>query len=335
MRRLCSTFAFVVLSLTLLPGRADAYIWAWLDDLSGPRYLGGIVEWRVYCRTESIVDRQKALADYRTEVQRILDEYAPAARVQTAGQRYHVNAAAYARFALVFIDFAIDEVSKNPNSNVDKLVMQSRVFTLAAIAHGQWGDRLRAGERPDPKDAPGDQVSPDQRLDALTSLVVPGVGVTISLCDTKPGRRDTQFLSVNVGYAWDVKDENREFKHRMVTVGASYHLIASPSVTLGAGAGLAIFTSKVTEPVHKLYLQPAIVDIRPWQFFDRYRGGSPWYHVVYVRGSLTTFPTGFAAGSFGNQPERYQAELIRAVGVHFDFTPVLLDMQGKWPRRQK
>lgn len=52
MRRLGTILACVVFSLALTPRAADAYFWAWLDDWSGPRFMGTEVEWRVWCQSE-------------------------------------------------------------------------------------------------------------------------------------------------------------------------------------------------------------------------------------------------------------------------------------------
>jgi hypothetical protein len=173
---------------------------------------------------------------------------------------------------------------------------------------------------------------PDTRDTALAGLVTT-IGVSFSFCDAKPGRRTTQFLSVNTGYARDWKKSNREFEHRMVTVGVSYNLVVTPSTTIGAGGGLATFTSKAGDAFRKVYIQPFIVDFRPFLLKEKYQESSPWYHVLYVRGSIVTFPAAFEAGRFGRQPERFRAELTPTLGLHFDMAPVIQDMQGKWRRK--
>ena len=61
MRRLCATLGIVVLSLAVCPARADAYFWAWLDELSGPHFIGFLVEWRVYCKAESVAQERQSL----------------------------------------------------------------------------------------------------------------------------------------------------------------------------------------------------------------------------------------------------------------------------------
>ena len=335
MRRLCTTVAFaVVLSLSLFPARADAYIWAWLDDLSGPRFGGVIVEWRVYCRSESIAEKQQALLKLRKGYTDLLHTYEAGVKGGGRGEPYFRNAVSYMTAAITYIDFAIETLDKDPGADVSRLLQEAYVWQNNAKAHAAWAERLASREPPNPREAPGTPPPPDVSRERLMALFLPGIGVSFSLCEAKPGRRNTQFLSVNVGYAWDLKDANRDFDHRMVTVGASYNLIVSPSVTLGAGAGLATFSSKAGDSFSKAYVQPLIVDFRPFLLAEKYQRSSPWYHVLYFRGSVLTFPAGFEAGRFGNQTERFEAELIPTFGIHFDFSPVIQDMQGKWRRKQ-
>jgi hypothetical protein len=334
MRRLCVTLAFAALSLSLFPARADAYIWAWLDDLSGPWFGGTVVEWRVYCRSESIEEDQRVLVALRGTYADLLQGYKKKAGDNDTGARYYESAGRYMNAAIVYLDYAITELDSDPNADVSRLLAEVHIWQHHAKEHAAWAALLEKPGGAKEGLPPSEPQAPEPTEFQKSMLVTAGFGVTLSLCDSKPGRRDTQFLAVNAGYAFDVKKSNRDFGHRMVTIGASYNLIVSPSVSLGAGAGLATFSSKTGDTFRKMYLQPIIVDFRPFLLSKKRQGGSPWNHVLYFRGSVLTFPAGFEPGRFGRQTERFEAELTPTFGIHFDFSPVIKDMQGKYRRRQ-
>lgn len=334
MRKWCATLGLVVVSLAALPAPADAFFWAWLDDLSGPRYWGAEMQWKVYCRSESVETPLARLQRYQQTIHDAIVKWEEASEKAAANQStrravepYNL-AIAHAKKALGYIDLARTVLETQPGSDTSGLVRGAANWFNLALKHGAFADGLARGEEPavPPPATPDDVDQGTQRMMAAA----PPVGVMLSLCDAKPGHRETQYLDVTVGYMWDKKPENRAFKHRLVTLGASYHRVVSPYLTIGGGAGVGMFSSRVSDSFQKLYLQPAIIDIRPAMFFQARRNGSEWWKVAYIRASVVVFPTGFKAGSFGNQSERYRAEVLKTIGLHADLSPIIQEMVEKW-----
>src|SRR5688572_5255123 len=105
MRRLRTVVALVVLSLALTPVPADAYFWAWLDDWSGPRFMGTELEWRVWCQSEQPGQNRALLLSLRRRVRTELATYQKT--VVTGRERHLALAITYARISDSFLEAAL------------------------------------------------------------------------------------------------------------------------------------------------------------------------------------------------------------------------------------
>ena len=323
MRRLWTILAFVALSLPLCPARADAYIWAWLDDLSGPKFVGAVLEVQIVCSYREAAGDLDTIWRIKRGVEKERDEYVSAAASATgASATYFNNASNYIAVALKAIDEARARLESDPKADVAQGAFTAVLFRLYAAKHFAWARYLRDGGKAPFKTAPTDP--PTERL--LTS-----VGGSFSICPSRPLQRDKRYLKLDVGYAWDVKDDNP--KNRMFTLGLSYHWVLTPYFTFGAGGGLARFSTRVDgdgRSFNKVYLQPTIFDFRPFALGKDANLGSPWGHVFYLRYTTIVFPGGFEAGSFGGNSPEFPTEFVSAVGFYFDFAPVIRKARKKW-----
>jgi hypothetical protein len=345
MRRLGTIVALAVSSLIVTPAPADAYFWAWLDDWSGPRFMGTELEYRLWCRSEQPSQNRPLLLSLRRRIRWELARYE--AEAPTAASEKHLKLAiTYARIADGYLEGALYPREGALEDEADQEAMRAVQWRAFALAQFKWALDRKQGRTLDEVDAPEEPPLPaadEQPADGewtfahrsklQTSRFV-GAGVPISLavsaCDYQPLQRERQFLNLKVGWAFDAKDSTERFEHRMVTVGAAYHIVAAPFLTIGTGGGVAVFSSNLREPFYKFYLQPTIVDVRPFAIGPNARTRNPWWHVVYLRYNTMVVPTGFDPGSFGGQTQRYSAELVHNLGVHADLTPVVRKLQGRW-----
>ncbi|MEO5821482.1 MAG: hypothetical protein ABIT71_13335 [Vicinamibacteraceae bacterium] len=344
MRRLRTIVALVLLSLALTPVPADAYFWAWLDDWSGPRFMGTEVEWRVWCQSERPGQNRALLLSLRRRVRVELAYYAAAASKDPDRQRHLDLAASYARISDSFLEAVLYPGENADADKVDLRAGKALQWRTLAADHYKWatsrkfivGDTMHAPEEPtlppmSKAMTTGLLPAADLPTVQLKSFAVSApFSIAVSACDYKPLQRDRQFVSLKFGWAFDAKDRNEVYDHRMVTIGASYNVVATPFLTVGSGVGIAVLTSKVRDPFYKFYVQPTIVDFRPGALGRDGGSRGPWWHVFYLRYSTMVVPTGFAADSFGGQTQRYSAELTNNVGLHADLTPVIRKLQGRW-----
>jgi hypothetical protein len=350
MPRLGKVVALLVLSLLLTPRSADAYFWAWLDDWSGPRFMGTEVEWRVWCKPEDPAQNRPLLLSMqrRLEVERIAYEhFRDKVNPSYAKIDQFTLAVDYARVAEGFMQSALHPPEKATDKQVNFLAVRAIAWRAIAAAQFKWAKDLWGGKPEDPMKKPEQPPLPVARdfvllnappADTLAKMEqrmlgfgpTPMLGLTLSACNSAPLQRERQFVSLKFGWAFDAKDRNRLFDHRMVTIGASYNVVATPFLTVGSGGGLAVLTSKVREPLYKFYVTPTIVDVRPLAIGRNGGSRGPWAHVFFLRYSTMVVPTGFAPDSFGGQTERYSAELTNNLGLHADLTPVIRKLQGRW-----
>ena len=330
MRRLRATLGIVVLSLAVCPARADAYFWAWLDELSGPHFIGFLVEWRVYCKAESVAQERQSLVKLNASLQKALQEHTDTLKTATDpdARRYFGNAVLYSGSAVAYIEDAIKSIDEDANRDVSPLVFKAFVWRSHASAHFEWGRKI-VGKRTDGETPPQEPAEKPLPLGTRSFFPLVG-GATLSLCNAKPLQRDRQYLTVSVGYAYNTKDANAADKNRMVTLGVSYNAVITPYLTVGTGGGLAAFTSTTQPNFQKLYIQPYIVDFRPFALKPNSEFLGPWWHVFYLRYSTIIFPTGFEPGRFGGVSPRYTAEWVHALGFHADMAPVIRKMQKRW-----
>jgi hypothetical protein len=329
MRRLVAVPALVLLILMAVPSTADANFWKWLDDLSGPAFEGFTVEWKVYCqraksnaRLQYLQDLRGRLAPVATDLQTRLLGLTDGQRQSTEGTRVFVESVRVSQLAVDYLDRAIRLVREDSRTNVDELVRRALAARLYAINLSDVALSQMAGKR----------TAPPKELTFEEAAAVPvtrfaGGGLSISLCDLPEGERERQFLSLNTGWAVDRKDYGSEFANapddhnRVFTFGASYHAVVTNYLTVGAGAGIARFTSATRPPLSKLYVQAIILDFRPGGLFPGYP--DRWWNAFYVRGTGLVFPDGFEMGSFGRQRERYSGEFVETFGIHADLGTLL------------
>lgn len=343
MRRALATLGLVIFALCAFPSRADAYFWWWLDDLSGPSYKGWQVEWQVWCRTEDArmtpaflraVANDLKLDDWRYE-------YAKSqATVDSDSFKLLVQAVERSGAAKKSIaDAQADAAKKEFDSSARKLSDGLREWEAAERF---FQDGMRAKGHPEEEEAIAAFAPNKYNIAAATG----GAGFTVSLCSAAPFQRTNRFVALTFGWAGEyekyedrlsapaVKRVSRDAELRLITLGVAFHSVVKPYLTIGAEAGLASFSSKHDPAFQKLYVKPVVVDVVPLALGRHPNLGSPWRHVIHVRGFYTVFPTGFKEGSFtfddGSQSEQFRAEMLGGWGLDFDLTPLIRKWQGKW-----
>jgi hypothetical protein len=323
MRRLTAIFGALVLLTAAVPSRADANFWKWIDDLSGPRFQGVQLDWRVWCRSQ---DLKTVLPGLRTRMSVIVtaaDRNEAARTNNTNANAAFASARDAARQAATLADQA-SSAGQNPLNDVGEIVWEALQWGHDAERHYQRA--LIYASNDTPSDSP--PTPRTQRTVTPKSLL--SFGLSASVCDVKPLTRNTAFATVNFAWGWDTKDAARDDRNRMVSFGASIHGVTTPYLTVGAGAGVAWFSSGSIDGFRKFYVQPYIIDVRPLAIVKRdseYLG--PWWHVVYFRYSTVMFPAGFEAGRFPGSP-RYGPELVHSLGIHADLEPLMRKLGGKW-----
>lgn len=352
MRRLVTVFCLAMLGVGLSPAPAHAYFWEWIDSLSGPRYFGFQVEWRVWCQSNAPAQRRKALQRIKTdlladkqryesawagaeairknELERVARESVPG-RAATADPR-KVEPPALYRKAVDFItlgetavDVALDMLDAEPGLDLAylahvvtaaKLGAEQQFAAAAATSLG-----VPATVSSVPTEAPA--VTRSDMRARFTS------GVGLSLCDVTPGSRDKRFAKLNFGWGYDRKDKVNQ--SRVQFLGASIHNVVTPYVVIGTGAGLATFSSATDDRFFKFYVQPTIVDFHFLNTRKQAQEGGPWWPVPHLRYSNIIFPTGFEPGRFnGELSPRFPMELTHSLSIHFDLSSVIRHFQGTW-----
>ncbi len=334
MRRIATTLVLVALSLTLVPARADAYFWAWLDDLSGPRYMWlPIAEVQVVCTYTSAANDPQALwlldAELREETARF--KYEAAADIPA--RTYFLEAVAHIEAARAQIKDAMQALTRPERPDVTSIVVKGLHRREQALHAFEQGWRFkRTGT--DPRKERGARAE-STYFDADGSVPrrerIGFLGASFSVCPATTLDRDKHYLKVNLAYGWDAKDRNEGQGNKVWSVGASYHYVLTPYFTAGTGIGVSRFSFRGDQPTfHKLYLQPVIFDFRPVGLVTNSTLRSPWWHVPFLRYSNMFYPAGFEAGSFAGQTSRYRQELVQSVGVYADFAPLLRKRHKRW-----
>ena len=333
MRRPLTVLAFVVCSLAAFPSRADAYFWDWIDDLSGPSFWGVTVEFRIWCSFEDSRNNRGYLVSLRRSIMEAAEKYEAAATDAPASstrQQYYQQATQAVQRGLKSLDRALNDLASGPRADVSDSVLEALVW------HKRGEERFERGKStPDTSMIVADALPPDGNRVARSGTDTGGGGISVSLCKASQFARQSQFLTVNIGYGWDKAKEDEagnsvNLSNKMVTMGASYHAVIKPFLTIGFGAGLATFTSNTTEPVHKLYVQPYIIDFKPLALRKNSQLRGPWWHVLFFRYDTILFPAGFAEGSFEGQKVRFPAEIVHSVGIHADVEPLLRKWMDTW-----
>src|SRR5688572_26210434 len=118
MRRLCATFALVVLSLSVFPARAEAYFWAWLDDLSGPQFAGFLLEVQVMCKGKQVADSEHAILRLieSNELERIKYGARPREQYPSTAYPYLNSAQAYIKRSNDLLNYALNDLKPGQNA---------------------------------------------------------------------------------------------------------------------------------------------------------------------------------------------------------------------------
>jgi hypothetical protein len=328
MRRLVAVATLVIVAVMACPPAADAYFWKWLDDLSGPQFAGTQVELRVWCATterKDLIARVRSSLDDRTKLYRA--EAFGFTRAPTMREVFLRRGVQAADIAEAYLKLA--ETAPDPKGG--KQYDASEVFYHAlnwrdyAIAQYAWAERAGVvGLQADMLRAAEAQMLPASKLlEPRTARLNAFAGATVSVCKAGPLDRHRQIASLNFGYAWDQKDENLADNHRMLTIGASYYLVIAPWLNLGAGAGVARFKSDTAKTFAQAYVQPWIIDVKPFAIGQKKYSPEAWRQIWFVRISSLSFPGGFREGRFGPGSPRLRTELVHSIGIHADLDPVI------------
>jgi hypothetical protein len=353
MRRLFSIC--VLVTALLIPERADAYFWDWIDDLSGPSFHGVTFEFRVWCSLEDARLNRRFLnrlaknardQAYRYEGAAVVNRpFIADPALNKLRLAYRQAARAAANESELAVMAALETIVENEGLSASErkdaggLVLEALARRALADEQFELGERVARGQvvNQPPTTPPSQLDSIRNNKDKTSNQTLAagfGGGVTMSTCKAAPYARQSRYLSVNIGTGWDTKkllNATRAPENKMVTVGGSYHSVVQPWLTIGAGAGAAWFSSDVTNTTRTLYVQPYILDFYPAALRKDSQLKGPWWHLFYFRYSTVIFPNGFAKGSFaGYEDKQFPAELVHSYGLHIDTEPLLRKLRDKW-----
>jgi hypothetical protein len=291
-------FGFAFLLCAPLP--ASAFDWAWLDELSGPAFGGPNFEWRAYCV------KQKRVPD------------------KALGWLRQVRVALGARLAEPMV-----------KQRYDALVDAARNgdFTGTAVGSVEYAlDQLRTTLPPGA--APLPMIPPELRPPQMVGA--PGLAVIVSLCSFKDNEDRKGSLDVTFGLwrpyntglkPFDFKPLSGEAdaaKNRLFVIEPSYSHRVNNFLEVGAGAGIAFFSSQRRESFTRLIVEPVRVDLRPFAFWsDHGRAARVVGDMMIFRLGYYIFPQGFDAGTFDDTHARIPAELVPHFDLVIDTEPLL------------
>ena len=315
MRRYLYAFLLLPLLVAAVPSNAFALNWFWLDDLSGPSFGGFAMDWRAYCFTEHIVP----------------------------------TAITAREAALLAKTHQVHERTKELETLEGKLTAAIKKADWSAAT--QVADELTAAEPTLAKETKDLQeaITEPQRGEQSKRVAFIG-GVIVSACPYKPNTRRTGSINVLLGFWRDqdfpsFKSTPDPADNREVVIEPSYSARLSSFLEVGAGAGIAFFSSNRRDSVKKLIIEPFRVDLRPITLFARDR--SP--DVITTSGGITTlewgkalraglvvragyflYPQGFEQGMFNDAFKRTPAESTGYFSLVFDAEPVMNLLKEKW-----
>ncbi len=302
MRRLVSAFCLAMLAVCSAPVPAHAYFWEWLDSLSGPKFAGATVEVKVWCLTDTqdkIICRVRTALEERSKPFADLKEPAaedgPAAHARFVFATRGMWAEKMANSLLDKAAAAAKAARGKARYDPSELFFEALRWRDYAYSQFAWaersGDALRSGagfsydiERaallqglPTPK-------SLEEMKPRLTAAAFGGL--TFSVCPAEALDRHKQTLDLSIGYGWDQKEVNQAVNNRMLTVGASYNFIVAQWLTLGFGGGRARFMAVGSKPSPKTFIQPWIIDVRPFALRQKAHSPEAWRQVWFGTGEL-------------------------------------------------
>ena len=371
MRRLLATLGLVVVGLGGFPTHANAYFWEWMDKLSGPRFGGYFIDYRVWCKYENPGETAQVLVSRKATLQSTLllykferqskvnvasmDDHEMSIDVvqslsarQKAALRYFDGAVQMETLALTSIQDALDARRKKSGADVAEFLWRAELAEAQAQSQLKWALHvLESDDNAADRRKHEDELA--NTLALITAAFVPGI--TISLCEARQDDRLDRYVSLNVGWGFERDTRSRFFGIRLlgrdpdenrqnavVTLGASYHMVVQPWLTAGIGGGVAYFSStQQRESFRKFYIEPYIVDIRPVAAIPKWKDEA-LAHTFFFRFGAIIFPQGFEAGRF-TRPEpvgplstQYPAEFLRTWGFHADLEPLMRKWLNKWSR---
>ncbi|MFN7915366.1 MAG: hypothetical protein U0Q55_08495 [Vicinamibacterales bacterium] len=300
MRRVVVIVGVLVTCLGLFPARADAFWWNWIDDLSGPRFGGWTVNWRVWCRTDSdgpfdgearIRAARKQLSEAAL-LEKKLSSLTPAGQARKdllAAAKYgssvaRAEAAGALSHALAIVVNQPERPYKPTYAQAYDAAIQNAIGALRLVSGAL--SLLKRDETADDaailattKELNSLKASDDAEMH-LNGFPGGGFGsggsVELSLCSLEPGLDTKSYLSANLGWGaakkarygkdgngQDIPDDDSYLGNSIVTLGVSYHSVVSRSLTIGTGGGVAVFSSPSRPTFSNFYLEPWIVDVRP------------------------------------------------------------------------
>lgn len=306
-----------LLCLGLWPSRADAYFWEWIDSMSGPRFKGYSVEWRMFCVDEDLAERTSARSLLTLTEQNLaqLRLFTIDSTIRTEALGAAVTANTLAKRAL------------------GRDASTTKVMSAFVDAGQLWlglSAQLMSAKPPDPN---SDEFRREKALaqkaredaDQTADAVGPSLGVILSACPSKPNTIRRSSIDLNI--AFGTHDKKIDARNKLVMVGPSFTMHVAPWLDAGVGGGVAWFSAEHYSGFTRLYIEPIRTDIRfadaICRLMSRCSAKSEdgqmrkWLQVPLIRYSMITFPRGFAENSFGTSPG-YGAEVIHSLGLHFD-----------------
>jgi hypothetical protein len=322
MRRSFAFALLVTLFACLTPVPAHAYFWDWVDSLSGPQYHGATIEWKVYCRTSQPT---KVVESLKLDFQGDLDLYR---QMMTDNPGWKDDL----QLAVDALDSGVDDLDnaiaalpsrKAPSASV--LVanaLESRFYAARVVA---WLHKGKKGDKPEQttKAADTERVKP---MGMIGSNVFVDLGISASLCEAGPLERHTQYLALNIGWGSDTKRDPQFEAFATDNNPATdpnpdkntYIIDVRPVRAVTEAIGFAGRWKRAGFWNFKAALQPKKLPSR-----------NPLPDLLYLRYNAFIFPTGFEAERFRGS-EQFQAEFVRAYGVHVDLEPLIRKMRGNY-----
>src|SRR5262249_37009464 len=216
MRRMTLTFVMTIASLCLFPQRADAYFWEWLDSLSGPKFLGFMVEWRLQCWTDNFQENFVRATEAEVVARRQALEIArinPTAEAKINLLQGALDAAVSAN---ALAKLATSSPMPPPDVSIGLAEAALAWERLArartdAASDGQRAETARNELTRLADDARQKEDTARTALSAsLVPYVLPAAGVIVSVCPAKTLDRRRASLELNISWGWDKKNSDNK-----------------------------------------------------------------------------------------------------------------------------
>jgi hypothetical protein len=318
MRRHLATLGLTAVCLTLFAPRAEANWWHWLDDLSGPKFKGWKIQYRLYCFSETTENQRLKI------INGLVDQVNQQRRTAVGSQMNLLQNASLALETAMTQATAADE----------KGALSKEIFNAFNASSDSWrelglrlSDAAASKMEAEPPDATAQRQEAETRRNDAESTArlynfagppfIPAVSV--SACKSAPNKKRTGSIDINIAWGRDKKPENSEQGNTLVMLGPSFTFATVRSLNAGVGAGVAWFSSRTNPSFERVYLEPIRVEWRPALAFMKHPNA--WLQIGALRYQALLFPNGFPPGSFGSSP-RYPAEVVHQWDLVLDLEPV-------------